>query len=175
MFSSKGKAKPEEPGGKPPPRKDVSKSAAKQAVPSLLSASLRINGDVISDSPIQLDGIVEGDIRAPQLTVGAKAEIAGRVEADVVRVSGSVTGQIIAREVLLSQTAKVFGDVFHDRLAVEAGAVVEGTFKRREPTAPVLAPGNADATAQPGKPEALPPLPDDGITMPSPLSAVGRK
>ena len=44
--------------------------------------------------------------------------------------SGSISGQIKSREVNLSKTAHVVGDILHENLAIETGAILEGHCKR---------------------------------------------
>lgn len=99
---------------------------------SVLGADLHITGDVVSTGPVRLDGTVEGDIRAPHLTVGAEARVCGRIEADTARIEGTVSGHLDVRDVVLSPTAKVTGDILHQNLSIEAGAHVDGNFKRRK-------------------------------------------
>ncbi len=101
-------------------------------VASVLGADLSITGDVVSAGPVRLDGRLEGDIRAPHLTVGAGARVSGRIEAELARIDGTVSGNLDVRDVLLSETAKVTGDILHQNLSIEFGAQVEGNFKRRQ-------------------------------------------
>src|SRR3546814_1266085 len=49
------------------------RSTAKAGVPSIISADLRITGNLKSDGDIQVDGHVEGDIDSATLTVGEGA------------------------------------------------------------------------------------------------------
>ncbi len=100
-------------------------------VASLLAADLSITGDVVSAGPVRLDGTVEGDIRAPHLTVGAGGRVSGRIEADTARIDGTVSGHLDVRDVVLSRTARVTGDILHQNLSIEFGAHVDGNFKRR--------------------------------------------
>ncbi len=120
--------------------------------PSLISADMRLIGDLVSQGEVQIDGTVEGDIRAKSLLVGESADIKGEILADQVRVHGRVDGQIKARSVHLAQTAHVAGDILHESLSIETGAFIEGNCKRmnerREPPA-AAAPGGAEAPSSP--------------------------
>lgn len=100
--------------------------------PSILSPDLTIEGNLVSDGDIQLDGRVTGDIHTRKLTVGAKAHVAGAILAEEVRVAGSVDGEITAIAVQLTASAKVSGDINHDSLAIEAGAFVQGLCRRMD-------------------------------------------
>lgn len=102
------------------------------AVPSILSMNLRVTGNLETDGDIQLEGIVDGDVRSQLLTIGAEAVVNGSVTGDTVRVDGTVNGQISGRIVQLGKTAKVNGDIVHESLSVEAGAFVHGMCRNVE-------------------------------------------
>ena len=107
------------------------------ASPSIISADLRIVGDLASAGDIQIDGEVEGDIQSRTLTVGQGAQVKGSISAETVRVCGAVTGQIKATTVTLDKTARVMGDILHTSLAIEPGAFLEGHCRRLESGAKV--------------------------------------
>lgn len=98
--------------------------------PSIVSANLRITGDMESEGDIQVDGHVDGDIRTGKLTIGPDATVNGAIYADEVMVSGTVNGSIQASLVKLYSSAKVTGDIVHEALAIEAGAFIQGLCKR---------------------------------------------
>jgi len=107
-----------------------SRPVVKSTPPSIISADLRIVGDLSSDGEIQVDGAIDGDIRTKSLLVGQTAQIKGEIVADSVHVHGTVNGQIKSRAVNLAKTAHVVGDVLHEDLAIETGAFLEGHCKR---------------------------------------------
>lgn len=101
-----------------------------QAPPSIISSDLNIVGDLHSDGEIQIDGMVNGDIRTHALVIGETAKVKGEVVADAVRVLGTVNGQIKAKVVKLAASAHVVGDILHEDLSIETGAFLEGHCKR---------------------------------------------
>jgi cytoskeletal protein CcmA (bactofilin family) len=109
------------------------KGEGKTLVPSIISASLRIVGNLVSDGDVQVDGTIEGDVTSRSLTVSENASITGQVEAETVRIHGTIRGQIKATNVAMGQTAKVVGDVVHANLVIESGAFIEGHCKRLAP------------------------------------------
>ncbi len=117
---------------KPTPAGDGLRAAPRQGGPSLISQDMRITGDLVSDGDIQVDGTIDGNVKTGMLTVGEKAQMRGEIEADSVRVCGSVTGQIQARSVEIVKTAKVVADIIHETLSIEAGAFVTGNIKRAD-------------------------------------------
>ena len=75
------------------PSMEFTPSAPKGKVsPSVLSADLTIVGNLRTTGDIQVEGTVEGDIRAHLLTVGETATIRGEIVADDIVVNGRVIG-----------------------------------------------------------------------------------
>lgn len=107
-----------------------SNPVVKSSPPSIISADLKIVGDLNSKGEIQIDGAVDGDIRTKSLLVGETADIRGEIVADSVFVHGTINGLIKSRSVNLSKTAHVVGDILHEDLAIETGAFLEGHCKR---------------------------------------------
>lgn len=131
MFSKNNKAS----GGDEtvvtdPARSTKSEPAKSSGVPSIISADLKITGNLKSDGDIQVDGSIEGDIDSRTLTIGEGARVKGAITCDSVRICGGIDGSVQAQSVVLAKTAKVVGDIMHDSLAIEAGAFIEGNIKR---------------------------------------------
>jgi cytoskeletal protein CcmA (bactofilin family) len=103
--------------------------AAVRSAPSIISADMRVTGNLDSDGEIQVDGSIEGDIRTKILLIGQGAEIKGEIVADSVHVHGTIHGQIKARSVVLAKSAHIVGDILHEHLSIEKGAFLEGHCK----------------------------------------------
>ncbi len=132
----------------PAPKEDAAKPAApvvaeKPAAPmasapkpkpaaSVLSADLHVTGNIRTTGDIQVEGTVEGDIRAHLLTIGETATIKGEVVADDIVVNGRVIGRVRGLKVRLTATAKVEGDIIHKTIAIESGAHFEGSVQRQD-------------------------------------------
>ena len=114
----KSKAAPATPKAKPPA--------------SILSADLHITGNLKTTGDIQIEGVVEGDIRAHLLTVGEGATVKGEVIADDVVVNGRIVGRVRGLKVRLTSTARVEGDIIHKTIAIESGAHFEGSVQRQD-------------------------------------------
>jgi cytoskeletal protein CcmA (bactofilin family) len=144
MFSTKDeKAKPAKP---------VTTNNSGRSAPSLLSADLEITGNVKTDGEMQVDGRVEGDIECKKLMIGEGASINGEITADAIVVRGQVNGLIKAATVELARSSRVIGDVWHDTLAIEAGAYIEGHCRRNDTAKPGRQPAASKpaATAETG-------------------------
>ena len=112
---------------------------------SVLSSDLVITGNIKTTGDIQIEGTVEGDIRAHLLTVGEGATVKGECLADDVVVNGRVIGRVRGIKVRLTATARVEGDIVHKTIAIESGAHFEGSVQRQDD--PLSNPGKATASA----------------------------
>ncbi|SIT76989.1 bactofilin family protein [Pontibaca methylaminivorans] len=99
---------------------------------STLSADLTITGNIVTSGDIQVEGTVEGDIRAHLLTIGESATIKGEVTADDVVINGRIIGRVRGLKVRLTSTARVEGDIIHKTIAIESGAHFEGSVQRQD-------------------------------------------
>ena len=115
------------------PSMDFTASAPKVKVAaSVLSSDLTVIGNLKTTGNIQVEGTVEGDIRAHLLTVGETANIRGEVVADDLVVNGRIQGTVRGLKVRLTSTARVEGDIIHKTIAIESGAQFEGTVQRQD-------------------------------------------
>jgi cytoskeletal protein CcmA (bactofilin family) len=133
MFS-KDNSKPGKSDGAAPEGSSfmTGSSSAVPATPSIISADLKIIGNMQSNGDIQIDGQVDGDVQSKSLTVGESAQVNGTIACERVRVCGSVSGEIKADSVVLARSAKVDGDIVHKTLEIEAGASLQGGVRRLE-------------------------------------------
>jgi len=91
--------------------------------------SLKIQGHIVSDDNLTIDGDVEGTIVVGDhtLTVGPGATVKADLTARTITVSGTVIGKVRAHELLvLGPTASILGEIVAARLRMADGAVVEG-------------------------------------------------
>lgn len=100
--------------------------------PSVLSSDLTVKGNITTQGDVQIEGTVDGDIRAHQLTVGESATIHGEIVADEIIVNGRVVGRVRGLKVRLSASARVEGDIVHKTIAIESGAHFEGSVQRQD-------------------------------------------
>ncbi|KEO52005.1 bactofilin family protein [Thioclava pacifica] len=141
------------------PTTDYTPGATPRAkpAPSVLSSDLTITGNIKTTGDIQIEGVVEGDIRAHLLTVGESATIKGEITADDVVVNGRVVGRVRGLKVRLTSTARVEGDIIHKTIAIESGAHFEGSVQRQDDPlqngqgTPKLAPPMAEPAPAPAQ------------------------
>lgn len=135
------------------PMPDHAPTAPKAKPPaSILSSDLTVVGNIRTTGDIQIEGTVEGDVRAHLLTIGENARIKGEIVADDVVVNGRVIGRVRGLKVRLTSTARVEGDIVHKTIAIESGAHFEGSVQRQEdPLSLGTAKTNGVSAAAPAK------------------------
>jgi cytoskeletal protein CcmA (bactofilin family) len=108
-----------------------------------IGKALRIEGRIVSEENLTIDGRVEGTIEVGDhsLSIGAGAAVKADLIAKTVTISGAVTGNVSASEkVNLQPTGSVDGDITTPRLIMADGAVIKGRVEAqgaRTPAVPV--------------------------------------
>jgi cytoskeletal protein CcmA (bactofilin family) len=93
---------------------------------SVISKALKITGQLESTENIQIEGEVDGDVRAVSVKVGSNAKVKGNIFGDDVELAGTMDGKIEAKKVVLTRTAHMSGDVIHQDITIESGAFIDG-------------------------------------------------
>jgi cytoskeletal protein CcmA (bactofilin family) len=97
---------------------------------SLIGPDLTITGNLVSRGEVQVDGTVDGDIHGSHVIIGESAMINGGIVADEVVIRGHVVGSVRSKRVMLQSTSQVEGDIYHQSLSIEQGALFEGKSRR---------------------------------------------
>ncbi|HEY3779190.1 MAG TPA: polymer-forming cytoskeletal protein [Rhizomicrobium sp.] len=110
------------------PRRTQPTPAAGQGTPavSVISKALRITGQLESTEDIHIEGEVDGDIRGGSVKIGHNAKVKGTIYGEQVEVSGTVTGKIEARKVVITGTGHMTGDIIHQEIRIDSGAFIDG-------------------------------------------------
>lgn len=92
-------------------------------------SSTSITGEIKTDSDIKFDGKLEGKlITKSKLVIGESGEIKGEIHCKSAVISGKIEGKIFVEEIItLQETCKIIGDITTNRIAIEPGAVFNGT------------------------------------------------
>jgi len=98
-------------------------------MPSVISKTLKIKGQLESSEDIQIDGDIEGDVRGVSVKIGQNAKVKGTVYGDEVELAGTIEGKIEAKKVTLNGTARMTGDIQHQDIKIESGAYISGSLK----------------------------------------------
>ena len=98
--------------------------------PSLLGKEIKILGKISSTGALQLDGVLEGEIKASKLVIEKSAKVVGSVTSEDLVIKGRIIGPVFGRKVRFGASARVEGDTFHETIAIEDGAYYEGSIRR---------------------------------------------
>lgn len=92
-----------------------------------LDRGARVSGKLHFESPARIDGQVDGEIVATDLTIGENAVVKARITAASIVVNGTITGELAAkRRIEIHPTAKVSGNLTAPVLVVHEGAMFDG-------------------------------------------------
>jgi cytoskeletal protein CcmA (bactofilin family) len=121
------------------PREEGAAASAGSAggLTAFIDQGSEFEGKLSFKDTVRIDGCFTGEIRSENtLIVGETGEIQASVQSKSVLVSGSVVGDITAsQKIVLHKTARVQGNISTPCLAVEDGAVFNGSVKMTRPEA----------------------------------------
>jgi len=137
------------------PKRDTRVSPTKGGAVATIGKSIIFKGELTGDEDLEIDGVVEGDVKLPNhvLKIGANGKVKASVVAKCVQVVGRIAGDVNATErVEVEATGVVEGDIHAPRLLVQEGAVINGAIEMtKTPVAAGTKPGDARPTATPGE------------------------
>ena len=99
---------------------------------SIIGEELKIVGNIVAKGELHIEGTIEGNVHGVGLVIGSKGNIKGDLIAEDVMIGGRVLGTIRAQRVTLRSGSHVDGDVHHQALAIEQGAMFEGQSRRSD-------------------------------------------
>ena len=99
------------------------------SVINIIGAGTKITGDIETSGDIRIDGGLKGNlITKGKVVVGNTGELEGKIVCNNADVSGTIKGEIIVAEILsLKSSAKIYGNIKTNKLAVEPNAIFTGT------------------------------------------------
>ena len=99
-------------------------------MPSIVGADLKIVGNLVCEGEIDVQGTIQGKIKATTVSVDKNARVDGSIQAQSLIVSGTVEGGLEAPSISLTSTATVTGEIVHETVSVEPGARLEAKVSR---------------------------------------------
>jgi cytoskeletal protein CcmA (bactofilin family) len=112
------------------PRKDA-EPAVSRPVTNLITEGTIIEGNILADGDLIVEGTVRGDVTTKtKLVVGAASVVEGNIYAEQAEVAGRVRGTVQASGLLIIKASSVIdGDVITKNLNVESGSTFNGRFQ----------------------------------------------
>ncbi len=108
---------------------DIKKNDVEPKI-STISKGLNITGSIVSKGKIRFNGLIKGTLEAKSLYVGEDGFIDGKATADEAVILGNIKGSLRGKKVRLAATSRIEGDTYHEVIAIEDGAIYEGSIKR---------------------------------------------
>jgi len=95
---------------------------------AFLGKGSRVNGKLVFEGPVRIEGHVEGEITAQDtLTIGESAVVNAQITGTSIVIHGRVTGDVTARKRLeIRAPGKLFGNISAPSLVINEGVVFEG-------------------------------------------------
>ena len=98
---------------------------------SLVGETLQIEGDIRSSGPVDVSGLINGNVFVSEMVINETGSLRGSLEANTVEINGHVEGKITADVVIIGKSAVIKGDIFFkNTLKTEEGADIDGYIKR---------------------------------------------
>ena len=101
-------------------------------IPSIISEGSEFIGNVKTSGEIQIDGVLNGNVKAKQIVVGINGNVHGNLTADLSRILGKVEGKIRAEIMEKVKTASVKGDIFKKTISIESVSKITGNINELE-------------------------------------------
>ena len=117
-------------------RSNKSLGESQEVFESIIGPTLRVEGNLIIQKGVRIDGIVDGNILQQDgqdsvVAISEKASVTGDVKANSVILSGYLKGNIFAKtRVELLKTARIDGNISYSSIGMEVGAIINGTLNQ---------------------------------------------
>lgn len=98
---------------------------------AVIGPRIKIDGDVSGEENLVIEGEVKGSVNLKQyrVDVGPSGRVRADIDAKVVKVDGTVQGDIVASEMAtISRTGNVRGNIKSPRMTLEDGAKFKGSI-----------------------------------------------
>lgn len=95
---------------------------------TLISSGTTLKGDISSNSDLRIDGTIKGNINSgAKIIIGASGVVEGDISGNQADISGKVSGNIKAKELLqLRGECVVSGNLYAGKLQIEPSATFNG-------------------------------------------------
>lgn len=106
---------------------------------TVIAEDISIEGDLVGEDSIRIDGKVKGNIYIQQVVViGESGLVEGNVQSERIIIFGKIIGNVHSQILNLRSSGHIDGDVLAGSLSVESGARIHGLVDMNQEKAPVL-------------------------------------
>ncbi len=106
---------------------------------NVIGADTKIEGNIISQGDVRIDGTLVGSIQTTsKLVLGTSGKIEGNVNAKSADISGKILGDANVSETLfLKSSSRIVGDIRTNKLVVESGGEFNGKCEMGKVAIPI--------------------------------------
>ena len=110
-------------------------------IQAFLGEETSFEGKLIFEGTVRIDGKFQGEIHTDDIViVGESAEVNAEINAGEIIISGTVRGNIFAKESLeIMAPGKVYGNILTPKLMIQEGVIFEGTCRMEKLDVPMNA------------------------------------
>lgn len=100
---------------------------------NIIAPETYIKGIVEAAYMIQIEGVLEGDIKAQDLVhITETGKISGNIDAKTVFIDGEVSGEIVADKVEIGEKGRVTANITSTIFVIQEGGLFEGNKKLKK-------------------------------------------
>jgi len=89
---------------------------------TIVRGDLKIKGNIFEKEDLQVNGEIEGNVKAENLRLEDKGKINGNINSSVSELEGTVKGDIESSKVHISSTGDIEGTIKQKILSIDEGA-----------------------------------------------------
>ena len=93
-------------------------------VKAVIAAGANFKGQIKNARSIEINGVVEADLKADKVTIGPDGQFVGAITADLAVISGDYDGKMNAGSIWATATAKIAGEIQYKTLQMDRGAAL---------------------------------------------------
>ena len=97
-------------------------------IPSIISDGTEFKGNVKTSAEIQIDGGLNGNVKADKVLIGINGNVRGNITANFLRICGKIEGEIKAETVQIVKTGSVKGNLYKKTISIEPVAKLIGNI-----------------------------------------------
>lgn len=100
---------------------------------NIIAPETYIKGIIEAAYMIQIEGVLEGDIKAQDLVhITETGKISGNIDAKTVFIDGEVSGEIVADKVEIGEKGRVTANITSTIFVIQEGGLFEGNKKLKK-------------------------------------------
>lgn len=110
-------------------------------VTTVIGPEITITGDIKGEKTIRIDGTVTGNVSVEsKIIIGQTGLVKGNIESNVIDIFGKIIGNVLCKDLMLSPSSKIDGDIATETIEIKKGSVYNGKLKMTNGNIPVEIP-----------------------------------